>query len=179
MLSHYVLRFRQTSWNTSASNFNVPSTHTGAASIQLPTNRAANNPLRSVGGYGAVSVANSGVNSIGGASLPSAAPVSSFGISSNNSNSTGGYGSFGQSLGSNFGSSGATTSSVPSGYGSAKEKGIGGSRFGRLAQFGVMGGPSTTTGSVLSSHSSNASSTYRGFGANSNPLGAGFGRHKY
>ena len=130
-------------------------------------------------GYGAASAANPGNTSLGGASIQPTGPVSGFGVTPSNSNAAGGYAAFGaQSLGSNFGGSGSTAS-YASGYGSAKEKGVGGSRFGRLAQFGVMGGAASTTGTILSSNSSSAASNYRGFGANSNPMGAGFGRHKY
>ena len=173
-------RFRQTSWNTSASNFNVSASHAGTASIQLPTNRVANNPLRSVAGYGAASAVNPASGSLSGALPQPAASVSGYAVPSNGANAAGGYGSFGgHSLGSNFGGSGGSAS-YASGYGgSTKEKGIGSSRFGRLAQFGVMGGASSTTGTILSSNSSSAASNYRGFGANNNPLGTGFGRHKY
>lgn len=180
-------RFRQTSWNTSISNFNAPAAPSSIASIQLPMNRSnANQGHRPVPGYGTgasgapVSTQTSGFSGgIGGAPLNPVAPTNNFSSIGHHSNVTGGYGSFGvQGVSSNFGSSGPLASAA-SGYGSAKEKGLSGSRFGRLAQFGVMGGASSTTGSVLSSNSSSAASNYRGFGANSNPLGAGFGRHKF
>jgi hypothetical protein len=192
---------RQSSWNTSASNFDLP---VNKPSIQLPKRE----PMLG-NGFGSTTavpsiVSSYGANSAGGGYNPPGVSA----LSSNYNSSSVGYGSAGVTAsgggygssatgygagGSSFGSSyGAPSSSSvqqppgPSTYGGGgygdKGLAVGGSRFGRLAQMGVMGGASAPAGSVLGSA---ASASYKPSFGQGSVAGAtngglsGFGRHKY
>lgn len=107
--------------------------------------------------------------------------VSGYGSSSYNAPSASSYGSTGYGA--------ASTTSGASGYGGggySEKVAVSGSRFGRLAQLGVMGSQAATTGSVLTSTSASGASSYGASSGYSKPggggygaSGVGYGRHKF
>jgi hypothetical protein len=163
-------RGRQLSFN-SMYNGKESATNTMVAqpSIQLPRNNAGSTSNYG-GGYPAGGV---GAYSINASSTYGA------GASSSNYGNVGGLGGGASGYGSSTygGSSGINANSI----------GGGGSRFGRLAQMGVMGSASTTGSGVVSTSSTIASQGYgssaaasygRGAGTGGGPV-SGYGRHKF